>query len=178
MVVLIAFHHRPSTKIITEVLHPEILEIKSGYAITPIAPPVPPIKHIKCERSKPCLALAEAIYYEGRGESIAGQIAIGWVVMNRKASDKFKADTVSGVINTRCQFSYKCDGSMRNGIANKVAWGTSLMVAEGIKNGVFADPTNGADHYLNPKAVKTMPRWTQVYPKIASIGNHDFYVWK
>ena len=61
--------------------------------------------------------LAEAIYFEARGESIEGQYAVGEVIINRVLSDEFP-NSVCGVISeganrlNACQFSYNCDGKL------------------------------------------------------------------
>ena len=59
--------------------------------------------------------LAEAIYFESRGEPLAGQIAVAEVVLNR-VDDRRYPKTVCGVTKQGvgggrgCQFSYACDG--------------------------------------------------------------------
>src|SRR5688572_9945937 len=59
--------------------------------------------------------LAEAIYFESRGEPLKGQVAVAEVVLNRVDDRKFPR-TVCGVTNQGagsgrgCQFSYACDG--------------------------------------------------------------------
>lgn len=127
-----------------------------------------------CEHQKPCRTLAEAVYFESRGEPFNGQVAVAHTILNR-VKHKAWPDTVSGVIHQGCQFSYNCDGSKRRGIRNKDAWATSKLVAWGVLNGLYFDPTKGADHYLEPNKVESMPRWTKVYPLVATIGNHKFY---
>ena len=56
--------------------------------------------------------LAENIYHEAAGESLAGKMAVGLVTLNRVRSGKF-AKTVCGVVNQRvggsCQFSWRCE---------------------------------------------------------------------
>ena len=54
------------------------------------------------QTDKDCLA--EAIYFEGRSESIIGQLAIANVALNRTV------DNVCNTVHDRCQFSYWCDG--------------------------------------------------------------------
>ena len=59
--------------------------------------------------------LAEAIYFESRGEPLEGQVAVAEVVLNR-VDDRQFPQTVCGVTNQGagsgrgCQFSYACDG--------------------------------------------------------------------
>ena len=59
--------------------------------------------------------LAEALYFEARGETVRGMFAVGEVILNRVDSDAYP-DTLCGVINQgtgrlyACQFTYTCDG--------------------------------------------------------------------
>src|SRR5690606_9256257 len=59
--------------------------------------------------------LATAIYFEARGESYRGQVAVAQVVLNRVKDHRYP-DTICGVVfqnqNRRnaCQFSFACDG--------------------------------------------------------------------
>ena len=59
--------------------------------------------------------LAKAIYFEARGESEKGQLAVGRVVLNRVESGAY-ADTICGVVvqgserPNSCQVSFACDG--------------------------------------------------------------------
>ena len=61
--------------------------------------------------------LAEAIYFEARGEALEGQYAVGEVIINRVLSRDFP-NSVCGVISeganrlNACQFSYNCDGKL------------------------------------------------------------------
>src|SRR6202035_861944 len=65
-------------------------------------------------RQEKCLA--EAVYFEARGEAVRGQIAVAQVVMNRAFSGYYP-NTVCGVVfqithrHFACQFSFACDGS-------------------------------------------------------------------
>src|SRR5262249_40924001 len=59
--------------------------------------------------------LAKAIYFESRGESRFGMLAVGHVVMNRTRDRRFPRG-ICAVVNQGakrgrgCQFSYACDG--------------------------------------------------------------------
>ena len=57
-------------------------------------------------------ALGRAIYYEARGESLAGKKAVANVIMNRTSHDKFP-DTVTGVIAQKGQFPWYRNASLR-----------------------------------------------------------------
>lgn len=120
--------------------------------------------------------LTEAIYFEARGESVDGQIAVGEVVLNRAKSPRYP-DTVCGVILqgsanlNACQFSYKCDGQpeiMDNRRARRRAHEIARLL---MRNGQL--PVTGkATHY---HADYVSPRWAKALQKTAKIGSHIFY---
>ena len=59
--------------------------------------------------------LTEALYFEARGETLKGQLAVAEVILNRVDNRKYP-DSICGVITQgaskrhKCQFSFKCDG--------------------------------------------------------------------
>ncbi len=65
-------------------------------------------------RAKSEKCLAEAVYFEARGEAVRGQIAVAQVVLNRAFSG-FYPTTVCGVVyqnkhrHYACQFTFACD---------------------------------------------------------------------
>lgn len=121
--------------------------------------------------------LAEALYFEARGETIKGQFAVAEVIMNRVKSARFP-NSVCGVIHQgtgrkyQCQFTYTCDG-IPEAIHEPRAWDRVGKVARAILDGdAPLDLTNGATHY-HTTAVK--PRWSRTYTRTAAIGDHLFY---
>lgn len=120
--------------------------------------------------------LAEALYFEARGETVKGQFAVAEVIMNRVKSERFP-DTLCGVIRQgtgkryQCQFTYTCDGYAEV-IKEPQAFERVSKVARAVMDGYAGDLTNGATHYHTP-AVK--PRWANVYTQTARIGDHIFY---
>lgn len=120
--------------------------------------------------------LAEALYFEARGETVKGQFAVAEVIMNRVKSERFP-DTVCGVINQgtgkryQCQFTYTCDGHAEV-IAEPRAFTRVGKVARAMIDGRAPALTDGATHY-HTTAVK--PRWARVYTRTARIGVHLFY---
>ncbi|WP_375255498.1 cell wall hydrolase [Yoonia sp.] len=120
--------------------------------------------------------LAEALYFEARGESVRGMFAVGEVILNRVASDNFP-DTPCEVINQgtgrkyQCQFTYTCDGRAET-ITEPRSWERVGKVARFLMDGAPLALTGGATHY-HTKAVN--PSWAQRYPRTASIGSHYFY---
>ncbi|MDP4992648.1 MAG: cell wall hydrolase [Marivita lacus] len=121
--------------------------------------------------------LAEALYFEARGETIQGQFAVAEVIMNRVKSGRFP-DDICSVINQgtgkkyQCQFTYTCDGIPER-IREPQAWDRVGKVARAILDGrAPMNLTNGATHY-HTTAVR--PRWSRSYTQTASYGVHVFY---
>lgn len=120
--------------------------------------------------------LAEALYFEARGETVKGQFAVAEVILNRVQSGRFPS-SACGVIHQgtgkkyQCQFTYTCDG-YKEIISEPRAFERVSKVARAALDGAAPDLTEGATHY-HTTAVK--PRWSKVYTKTASIGVHVFY---
>ncbi|WP_281983979.1 cell wall hydrolase [Thalassorhabdomicrobium marinisediminis] len=120
--------------------------------------------------------LAEALYFEARGESVEGMFAVGEVILNRVDSARYPS-SLCGVINQgtgrryACQFTYTCDGNAEV-IAEPAAWRRVGKVARMLIDGAPRTLTNGATHY-HTRAVN--PRWARVFPRTTTIGSHHFY---
>ncbi|WP_170464273.1 cell wall hydrolase [Ruegeria arenilitoris] len=125
-------------------------------------------EHFKC--------LAEALYFEARGESVRGQFAVAEVILNRVESSRFP-NSLCGVIKQgtgkkyQCQFTYTCDGQ-KEVIREKKAYERVSKVARAAIDGIGVGLTEGATHY-HTKAVR--PSWSRVYKETARIGVHIFY---
>ena len=120
--------------------------------------------------------LAEALYFEARGETVIGQLAGAEVIINRVESGRFP-NSVCGVIKQgtgkkyQCQFTYTCDGYAEV-IAEPKAFARVGKVARMTLDGRVAALTDGATLY-HTTAVR--PRWSRVYTRTAKIGVHLFY---
>ncbi|WP_118132778.1 cell wall hydrolase [Oceanicella sp. SM1341] len=120
--------------------------------------------------------LAQALYFEARGESIAGMVAVAEVILNRVESSDFP-DTVCGVVNQgtgklhQCQFSYTCDGRSDR-VRNQAAYERVAKVARIMMDGQPRMLTGGATHY---HTLQVRPRWTRSLARTARIGAHVFY---
>ncbi|SDW55327.1 Cell Wall Hydrolase [Ruegeria halocynthiae] len=125
-------------------------------------------EHFRC--------LAEALYFEARGESVRGQFAVAEVILNRVDSGRFPS-SLCGVIKQgtgkryQCQFTYTCDGH-KEVINEKRAYERVAKVARAAIDGVAEEMTAGATHY-HTRAVR--PSWSRVYKETARIGVHIFY---
>lgn len=120
--------------------------------------------------------LAEALYFEARGETLKGQFAVAEVIINRVKSTRFP-DSVCAVVNQgtgrkyQCQFTYTCDG-ISDAIREPAAYTSVGKVARAALDGQVPALTSGATHY-HTTAVR--PKWARVYSKTAAIGVHLFY---
>lgn len=120
--------------------------------------------------------LAEALYFEARGETVKGQFAVAEVIMNRVKSAQFP-NSLCSVINQgtgrryQCQFTYTCDGH-EEVIREKRAYARVAKVAKLVIDGAAPDLTQGATYY-HTTAVR--PRWSRSFTKTMRIGVHLFY---
>jgi spore germination cell wall hydrolase CwlJ-like protein len=130
------------------------------------------------------MCLAMNLYHEARGESLAGNLAVGFVTMNRVADPRYP-DTVCGVVHqakyhgwdlvnpikNRCQFSWYCDGLSDNPQDGK-AMMESVLIAKHIMAGTVTDISEGATHY---HATYVNPYWSADMTVVLEIGEHRFY---
>ncbi len=122
------------------------------------------------------LCLSEALYFEARGESVKGQVAVAEVILNRVKSRKFP-NSVCGVVNqgtgkrNRCQFSYTCDGNPEV-VHEPGAYRNVAKIARALLDGAPRNLTVGATYYHN-RTVR--PRWSRTFTRTASIDGHYFY---
>ncbi|MBD5486521.1 MAG: cell wall hydrolase [Lachnospiraceae bacterium] len=107
--------------------------------------------------------LANLIYCEAGGESYAGQVAVGSVVMNRVLSSVYP-NTVTGVIYQSGQFSPVASGRLALALADGRATASCYQAADEVMRGT----TNvGNCVYFRTPVAGINPRYT--------IGGHIFY---
>jgi spore germination cell wall hydrolase CwlJ-like protein len=128
-------------------------------------------------RAKSEKCLTNAIYFEARGESVRGQIAVAQVVMNRVFSGYYP-DNVCGVVyqdahrHLACQFTFACDGK-RDRVDEPEAWTRAEEIARETLDGKLWLPDVGkATHY---HAYWVRPVWIREMHKLDRIGVHTFY---
>ena len=86
-------------------------------------------------RAKAEKCLADAVYFEARGEVIKGQQAVAQVVMNRVFSGYYPHD-VCGVVyqnasrHLACQFTFACEGKDLNKIDEPDMWEQAKHIAK------------------------------------------------
>ncbi len=125
------------------------------------------------EKAAKCLA--EAVYFESRGEPVRGQIAVAQVIMNRVFAPFYPND-VCGVVHQSngrgCQFSYNCDG-IPNVVTEPEALARAMHIARDMLNGKLWMPEVGkATHY---HAYYVRPDWVNEMHTISTMGVHTFY---
>jgi spore germination cell wall hydrolase CwlJ-like protein len=126
-------------------------------------------------RQEKCLA--DAIYFESRGEAARGQIAVAQVVMNRVFSGYYP-DNVCGVVyqnahrHLACQFTFACDGIPER-VTEPDAWERAKTIAKDTLDGKYwLDDVGKATHY---HAYWVHPWWVRTMRKLDRIGVHTFY---
>ena len=98
-------------------------------------------------RAKSEKCLAEAVYFEARGEAVRGQIAVAQVVMNRAFSG-FYPTTVCGVVyqnkhrHMACQFTFACDNNP-DVVREPDMWDRAKKIAKAMLDGQLWLPEVG-----------------------------------
>ncbi|MDZ3832038.1 MAG: cell wall hydrolase [Sphingopyxis sp.] len=112
--------------------------------------------------------LAGAVYFESRGESLPGQLAVAHVVINRAQSGRFPA-SLCGVVYQRSQFSFIRGGKMPR-IREGKQWDNAIAIAQIAQDGSWKNHAPGALFF---HARHVSPGWRKT--RIAQIDNHIFY---
>lgn len=112
--------------------------------------------------------LAGAVYFESRGESLAGQLAVAHVVINRAKSGRFPK-SLCGVVHQPSQFSFVRGGRMP-AIRNAAQWTNAVAIAQIARDGSWKTQAPGALFF---HARYVSPGWRKT--RVASIDNHIFY---
>lgn len=120
--------------------------------------------------------LAQAIYFEARGEPYEGRMAVAQVVLNRVRDRRYPGDVCAVVFQNekrrhRCQFSFACDGKSDRP-RETAAWDSALKLARLAKGGRLRDLTGRATHY---HAIHVAPAWAKGLTRTVTIGRHRFY---
>jgi Cell Wall Hydrolase len=142
----------------------------------PVSPPLYPALLNPGTAAQEQRCLAEAIYFEARGEPEAGQAAVAQVVLNRVRSGLYP-QTICGVVyqNRRhyaCQFSFACRGkSLR--INEPDAWDQAQRIAAEVTSGSTYVSDIGTSTHFHANYVR--PRWARRLEKMDVIGHHIFY---
>lgn len=128
-------------------------------------------------RAKSEKCLAEAVYFESRGEAVRGQIAVAQVVMNRVFSGKYP-DTVCGAVyqnkhrHLACQFTFACDNNA-DVIREPEMWERAKKIAKAMLDGKIWLPEVGKSTHYHAYWVR--PSWVAEMKKMYKTGVHTFY---
>lgn len=117
------------------------------------------------------LCLAKAIYFEARGETLEGQLAVAEVVLNRARSGRF-ASSVCGVVTQPAQFSFIRAGKFPAVNESSDCWKKALAIAEVASKHIA---TSLAPNVLWYHATYVAPAWGRQKTRAAQIGTHIFY---
>jgi spore germination cell wall hydrolase CwlJ-like protein len=113
-----------------------------------------------------CLAIG--VYYESKGEPLAGQLAVAEVILNRAESGRF-AKSVCGVLKQPGQFSF-----VRRGVLptppNNAQWRKAMAVAQVAEKDLWDSPVENALFF---HARYVSPGWKRA--RVGTVGNHIFY---
>lgn len=113
--------------------------------------------------------MAAMIYFEAKGEPLAGQLAVAQVVMNRTKSGRFPK-SVCSVVTQPGQFSFVRGGRVPDISTANPAYRRALSVARVAMNRLWEGAATGALYF---HAARVSPRWRMT--RVAAIGNHVFY---
>lgn len=113
--------------------------------------------------------LAGAIYFEARGETLEGQLAVGRVIVNRTTSGRFPS-SYCGVVYQPSQFSFVRGRSMPSVKEASADWREAVAVAKIASEGRWRSPVRGALFF---HAARVSPKWRLT--RLAQVDNHVFY---
>jgi|TARA_R110001599_G_scaffold8801_2_gene43688 N-acetylmuramoyl-L-alanine amidase len=113
--------------------------------------------------------LAGTVYFESKGESLQGQLAVARVVLARVASSRFP-DSICGVVYQRSQFSFVRGGKMPRIHTGRQSWRNAVAIAKIAVNDGWESSVEGALFF---HARYVSPGWR--LKRLATIDNHVFY---
>ena len=112
--------------------------------------------------------LARAVYFESKGEPLAGQLTVAEVIINRARSGRFPS-TICGVVRQPSQFSF-----VRRGVIpappNNAHWRTAVAISK-VAMGDLAEGAAPRALFFHARHVR--PGWRLT--RVATVGNHVFY---
>ena len=156
-----------------------------------VQPEPEPVVVVEEKPDPELICLAMNIYHEARNQSIAGQMAVALVTINR-VNDHRYPNTICEVvmegptrvswadktkeypIKHRCQFSWYCDG-LSDTVKDFDTFMEITKLADIIMTQFVVDITDGATHY---HADYVKPAWAAKKTRTTKIDNHIFYRWE
>ena len=115
--------------------------------------------------------LATAVYFEARGESAEGQLAVARVVMNRAASGRYPPSWCE-TVRQHAQFSFVRNGELPSPDYYSGSWSRAVGIAKIAASKVLtALPQDVLWYHANYVA----PTWRRNLTEVQKIGAHIFY---
>ena len=115
--------------------------------------------------------LATAVYFEARGESLEGQLAVARVVMNRAASGRYPSSWCA-TVKQPWQFSFVRNGQFPSVDSNCDAWRKAQAIARLAMSNAIPSVSNDVLWY---HANYVAPSWGRRLTRVSQIGTHIFY---
>ncbi|MBY0342654.1 MAG: cell wall hydrolase [Sphingomonadales bacterium] len=115
--------------------------------------------------------LAGAVYFEARGEELAGQLAVAQVIVNRTEDGRFPR-SYCGVVAQPGQFSFMRGTRMPAVREGTAAWTRAIAVARIADKGLWESPAEDAVFF---HARHVSPGWSRTKTRLAQIDRHIFY---
>ncbi|WP_336962023.1 cell wall hydrolase [Sphingobium aquiterrae] len=113
--------------------------------------------------------LAGAVYFESKGESLEGQLAVARVIINRAQSGRF-ASSLCGVVYQPGQFSFVRNHDIPPVPQASRDWREAVAIAQIAMQDSWETPAEGALYF---HARRVSPNWGKT--RLAAIDNHVFY---
>lgn len=123
------------------------------------------------EMPRELMCLAQAVYFESRGEPLDGQLAVARVVVNRADSRTFPDDYCS-VVTQRSQFSFVRNGTIPQPNRGSAAWTRAKAIARIAHRDLWESPVDDALYF---HATYVRPSWAGRMTRRAQIDSHIFY---
>ncbi|VVT03336.1 cell wall hydrolase [Erythrobacter sp. EC-HK427] len=123
------------------------------------------------DMSREMMCLAQAIYFESRGEPLEGQLAVARVIINRAESNRFP-DDYCAVVTQPSQFSFVRGGSIPSPNTGSAAWTRAKAIARIAHGDLWESPVGDALYF---HATHVRPSWAGRLSRRAQIDNHIFY---
>jgi len=149
-----------------------LVVLSLSFPVASSAPLRPTNYQYKLQHTKKDVeCLAKNIYYEARGESQKGKIAVAQVTLNRVIHPSEFNKTICGVVYQKDQFSWT--STRKNYIKDKYHWEEAEHIARGILQGkLFLENFDALYFHTN----YTKPTWRHTKQYITTIGKHIFYL--
>jgi spore germination cell wall hydrolase CwlJ-like protein len=126
---------------------------------------------IQSDLSADLKCLAQAVYFEARGEPIEGQLAVAEVVINRARSGLYP-DNYCDVVTQPAQFSFVRHGQIPAADETSAAWQRAEAIAEIAQQNLWQSKASDALYF---HATYVRPSWAHQKVQLAQIDTHIFY---